>query len=77
METTHMNSFSMSILDPNEFPVTKGITHIIDTQRSGGSVVVAKDLLSKLNANGLAHLRRTDHQLRRKALTCPPVVPRS
>lgn len=60
-----MNSFSTHTLYSSDVQITKGITHIIDTQQTGGAIVDARAFLGSLDANGLAHLRRIDHQLRR------------
>lgn len=42
----------------------KAITHVIDQRDGMGSVVTARDMLSGLDAEGLALLRRSDHRQR-------------
>lgn len=59
-----MNNISTSNLYSADLPNTKGITHIKDSQRNDDGIVYAKVLLASLDANGLALVRRTDHQLR-------------
>lgn len=59
-----MNSISTSNLYPVDLPNTKGITHIKDDQQPDDGIVEAKAFLGSLDANGLALVRRTDHQLR-------------
>ena len=59
-----MNSLSAPFLYPTDFPNTKGITHIKDNQQPDDGIVEAKAFLGSLDANALALVRRTDHQLR-------------
>lgn len=60
-----MIHFSISDGQSSERHLTKGISYIVDTNRSSKDVVIAKDFLAGLNAESLALLRRTDYQLRR------------
>ena len=59
-----MNSFSTHTLNSSDVQTTKGITHIKDSQQPDDGIVEAKTFLGSLDANGLALVRRTDHQLR-------------
>lgn len=64
-----MIHFSIPNVQSSDLQLYKGITYIIDANDSSKDVVVAKDFLSGLNAESLALLRRTDHQLRRDGTT--------
>lgn len=59
-----MNSFSTPTFYSPDAQSTKGIAHIIDAARDG-SFCVAKDILTDLDAEGLALLRRSIHRHRR------------
>ena len=60
-----MNSLSAPILYSTDFPVIKGITHIIDTHRADSAIIDVKGFLGGLDAHGLTCIRQTDTQLRK------------
>ena len=56
---------SIPNVQSSDLQLSKGISHIIDTNSPSKDIVVAKTFLGGLDSESLALLRRTDHQLRR------------
>lgn len=60
-----MTHFLMPNSQPKDQHIHTGISYIIEANGRSSAPVAAKDLLGGLDAEGLALLRRTDHQWRR------------
>lgn len=65
MEMNPMTHFLMPDPQPKDPHIHTGISYIIEANGRSSAPVAAKDFLGGLDAEGLALLRRTDHQRRR------------